>query len=174
MSRVSRTSGFSPRRCSSRRAEPGARLDPVDRRPGRACNCRASEVTQCVPIPGRTDGAEVRGRMQVNGEGDYPFVARAMDGGAPGSALDRVELEVNTGGALDGDAAPGCDDEFTCSASGNLVAGDVQWIIADIADLARHAGNLQRSVARRMRSSVVHLRARVADSTSISASLSAS
>jgi hypothetical protein len=70
--------------------------------------------------------------MQVNGEGDYPFVARAMDGGSPGSAMDRVELEVNTGGALEGDASPGSDDEFTYSAAGNLVAGDVQWIIADI------------------------------------------
>jgi hypothetical protein len=54
-----------------------------------------------------------------------------MDGGTPGSALDRVELEVNTGGALDG-AEPGSDDAFTYSAAGNLVAGDVQWIIADI------------------------------------------
>lgn len=93
---------------------------------------RSSEVVQCIPIPNRTDGAEVRGRMQANGEGDYPFVMRAMDGGAPGSALDRVELEVNTGGALDGDVAPGSDDEFTYNAAGNLVAGDVQWIIADI------------------------------------------
>jgi hypothetical protein len=93
---------------------------------------RSLAVTQCIPIPGRTDGAEVRGRMQVNGEGDYPFVARATDGGSPGSALDRVELEVNTGGALDGDAEPGSDDEFTYSVAGNLVAGDMQWIIADI------------------------------------------
>src|SRR5215207_7527492 len=82
------------------------------------------EVTQCIPIPNRTDGAEVRGRMQVNGAGDYPFVARAMDGGTPGSALDRVELEVNSGGALEGEAAPGSDDEFSYSAAGNLVAGD--------------------------------------------------
>lgn len=93
---------------------------------------RSLEVGQCIPIPNRTDGAEVRGRMQVNGEGDYPFVMRAMDGGAPGSALDRVELEVNTGGALDEDADPGSDDTFTYLAAGNLVAGDVQWIIADI------------------------------------------
>ena len=99
---------------------------------GTSLQLQSLEVTQCIPIPNRTDGAEVRGRMQVNGEGDYPFVARAMDGGAPGSALDRVELEVNTGGALDGDAAPGSDDEFTYSVAGNLVAGDVQWIIADI------------------------------------------
>ncbi|MFT4038741.1 MAG: hypothetical protein QM692_11220 [Thermomicrobiales bacterium] len=93
---------------------------------------RSSTVIQCIPIPNRTDGAEVRGRMTVNGEGDYPFVMRAMDGGAPGSALDRVELEVNTGGALGDGIDPGSDDEFTYTAGGNVVAGDVQWVVADI------------------------------------------
>ena len=57
---------------------------------------QSSEVTQCIPIADRADGAEVRGRMQVNGEGDYPFVIRAFDAGRPGSALDRIEIEVNT------------------------------------------------------------------------------
>jgi hypothetical protein len=91
----------------------------------------SSEVTQCIPIADRADGAEVRGRMQVNGEGDYPFVIRAIDAGRPGSALDRIEIEVNTPAARDG-AAPGSDDTFTYEAAGNLVAGDVQWIINDI------------------------------------------
>ena len=42
------------------------------------------------------------GRLQVNGEGDYPFVVWATDGGRPGSALDRIEIEVNTPTARDG------------------------------------------------------------------------
>lgn len=92
----------------------------------------STEVTQCKPMETRADGAEVRGRLQVNGEGDYPFVARAMDAGRPGSALDRIEIEVNTTAALEGEAEPGSDD-FEYEASGNLVAGDLQWVVADIA-----------------------------------------
>lgn len=91
----------------------------------------STEVIQCIPIPNRTDGAEVRGRLQVNGEGDFPFVARAMDGGAPGSGLDRVEIEVNTPAAREG-ADPGSDDNYSYTAAGNLLAGDLQWIVADI------------------------------------------
>jgi hypothetical protein len=92
---------------------------------------QSTVVTQCIPIPNRTDGAEVRGRMQVNGEGDYPFVARAMDGGQPGSALDRIEIEVNTDAARQGADAPS-DEDFEYVVAGNLVAGDLQWIVADI------------------------------------------
>jgi hypothetical protein len=92
---------------------------------------QSTVVTQCMPIPNRSDGAEVRGRMQVNGEGDYPFVARAMDGGQPGSALDRIEIEVNTDSAREGADAPS-DEDFEYVVAGNLVAGDLQWIIADI------------------------------------------
>lgn len=90
------------------------------------------EISQCVPLESRSDGAEVRGRLQVNGEGDYPFVARSMDGGAPGSALDRIELEVNTEAAREGALVEASDDEYEYVATGNLVAGDMQWIIADI------------------------------------------
>ncbi len=90
------------------------------------------EISQCVPLQNRSDGAEVRGRVKVNGEGDYPFVARSMDGGAPGSALDRIELEVNTDAAREGVSTEPSDDEFEYVVAGNLVAGDMQWIIADI------------------------------------------
>jgi hypothetical protein len=90
------------------------------------------EVTQCIPIPNRSDGAEVRGRMNVNGAGDYPFVIHAIDGGRPGSALDRVEVEVNTAAARQGAATQPSDQTFTYQAAGNLIAGDVQWVIADI------------------------------------------
>lgn len=92
---------------------------------------QSSLVTQCIPLADRADGADIRGRMQVNGEGDYPFVIRAFDAGRPGSALDRIEIEVNTPAARDG-ADPGSDETFTYEAAGNLVAGDFQWIINDI------------------------------------------
>jgi hypothetical protein len=90
------------------------------------------EVTQCQPLANRGDGAEIRGRMQVNGEGDFPFVVRAIDGGRPGSALDRVEIEVNTAAARSGASSEPSDESYSYVAGGNLVAGDVQWIIADI------------------------------------------
>lgn len=90
------------------------------------------EVTQCKPMEDEADGAEVRGRVQVNGEGDYPFVVRVLDSGAPGSALDRMEIEVNTDLAREGVTGDLPDDAFEYVAAGNLVAGDVQWIIADI------------------------------------------
>ena len=91
------------------------------------------EVTQCKPMENNSTGAEVRGRLQVNGEGDFPFVARAMDGGAPGSALDRIEIEVNTETARQGATAEASDANYQYVVAGNLVAGDIQWIIADIA-----------------------------------------
>jgi len=93
---------------------------------------QSTEVTQCIPIADRSDGAEVRGRMQVNGEGDFPFVIRAIDGGRPGSALDRIEIEVNTAAAREGGVDLGSDDVFVYEAAGNLVAGDFQWVISDI------------------------------------------
>ena len=90
------------------------------------------EVTQCIPSSDRASAAEVRGRMQVNGEGDYPFVIWATDGGRPGSALDRIEFQVNTPAAREGASSDASDDTFVYEAAGNLVAGDVQWVIADI------------------------------------------
>jgi hypothetical protein len=90
------------------------------------------EVTQCIPSNDRASTAEVRGRMQVNGEGDYPFVIWATDGGGPGSALDRIEIQVNTPAALEGAQSGPSDESFVYEAAGNLVAGDVQWVIADI------------------------------------------
>lgn len=90
------------------------------------------EVTQCIPSNDRASAAEIRGRMQVNGEGDYPFVIWATDGGRPGSALDRIEIEVNTPAAREGAQGQSSDDSFVYEAAGNLIAGDFQWVIADI------------------------------------------
>ena len=90
------------------------------------------EVTDCIPSDDRASAAEIRGRMQVNGEGDYPFVVWATDGGRPGSALDRIEIQVNTPAAREGASGEPSDDTFLYEAAGNLVAGDFQWVIADI------------------------------------------
>jgi hypothetical protein len=90
------------------------------------------EITQCIPSNDRASAAEVRGRLQVNGEGDYPFVVWATDGGRPGSALDRIEIQVNTPTAREGAQGEPSDDTFLYEAAGNLVAGDFQWVIADI------------------------------------------
>jgi hypothetical protein len=89
------------------------------------------EITQCIPSDDRASAAEVRGRLQVNGEGDYPFVVWATDGGRPGSALDRIEIQVNTPNAREGAQGEPSDDTFLYEAAGNLVAGDFQWVIAD-------------------------------------------
>jgi hypothetical protein len=89
-------------------------------------------ITQCIPSDNRASAAEVRGRLQVNGEGDYPFVIWATDGGRPGSALDRIEIQVNTPTAREGAQGEPSDDTFLYEAAGNLVAGDFQWVIADI------------------------------------------
>jgi hypothetical protein len=89
------------------------------------------EITQCIPSDDRASAAEVRGRLQVNGEGDYPFVVWATDAGRPGSALDRVEIQVNTPTAREGAQGEASDDTFSYEAAGNLVAGDFQWVIAD-------------------------------------------
>jgi hypothetical protein len=90
------------------------------------------EITQCIPSNDRASAAEVRGRLQVNGEGDYPFVVWATDGGRPGSGLDRIEIEINTPNAREGAQTEPSDDTFIYEAAGNLVAGDFQWVIADI------------------------------------------
>ncbi len=91
----------------------------------------STSVVQCVPTADRPDGAEIRGRMTYNGQGDYPFVLRAIDAGRPGSGLDRVELAVNTPEARQGAEDPS-DEEFTYEAKANLVAGDCQWLIVDV------------------------------------------
>jgi hypothetical protein len=90
------------------------------------------EVTQCKPMDNRADGAEVRGRMRANGQGDYPFLINVIDAGQPGAGLDRIEVSVNTPLARSGTASKPSDDTFMYEAAGNLVAGDLQWVIADI------------------------------------------
>jgi hypothetical protein len=88
------------------------------------------EITQCSPMTDRSDGAEIRGRMSVNGKGSYPFVIHAIDGGEPGSGLDAIELDVNGPKARTGTVEPGTTD-LTYQVTATLVAGDVNWLIVD-------------------------------------------
>ena len=91
----------------------------------------STEVSQCIPIEGRSDGAEIRGRMSVNGEGSYPFVIEAFDTGLPGSGQDAITIEVNGPKGREGDTSESQDSEFTYEARAPLVAGDFAWVIAD-------------------------------------------
>lgn len=89
------------------------------------------EVTQCRPMQDRPDGADIRGRMRVNGEGDFPFVLHAIDAGGPGSGIDAIRLEVNGRTTEEESTAEPADSDFVYNVAASLVAGDCQWIIAD-------------------------------------------
>jgi hypothetical protein len=90
------------------------------------------EVKSCVPMEDNPDGAEVRGTMSVNGEGDYPFVFQAIDAGLPGAGLDKVHIQVNTPDARAGADGQSGDADFTYDAVATVVAGDFQWILGDL------------------------------------------
>ncbi|MDQ3696333.1 MAG: hypothetical protein M3464_22355, partial [Chloroflexota bacterium] len=89
-------------------------------------------INQCIPIAGRTDGAEVRGKITPDGETRYPFLAYIFDAGTPGSGMDRVDLAVNTPEAQAFFPDDPIVDDFVYLAAGPLIAGDFQWIIRDI------------------------------------------
>ena len=91
----------------------------------------STEVSQCIPVAGRNDGAEIRGRMSVNGEGDYPFVIEAFDTGQPGSGQDAITIEVNGPRAREGATTEAQESDFTYEATATLVAGDFAWVVAD-------------------------------------------
>lgn len=91
----------------------------------------STSITQCVALEDRPDGAQIRGRMMLNGEGDYPFVIHGFDSALPGTGKDTLMLEVD--GPLareetDADASTG-DPVYATTAT--VVAGDFQWIIVD-------------------------------------------
>jgi len=99
---------------------------------GTGLRLQSTEVTVCRPMQERPDGAEIRGRVTVDGEGSYPFLLHAVDTGAPGSALDTLRLDVNGPDARqDADPAEGSDPDFSYEAQATLVGGDFQWIIVD-------------------------------------------
>lgn len=97
---------------------------------GSGLRLQSTEVTVCRPMRDRPDGAEIRGRMNVNGEGGFPFLIHAIDAGAPGAGLDAIRLDVN-GPEARADSTEGEDLNFRYEASASLVAGDLQWVIVD-------------------------------------------
>lgn len=89
-------------------------------------------VSQCDAMQDRPGGAEIRGRMSVNGEGDHPFVIEVFDTGAPGTGLDTIKLEVNTPAAREGAATGNDESDFTYAVSATIVAGDIEGIVVDL------------------------------------------
>jgi hypothetical protein len=79
-------------------------------------------VEEYGPMPDNDSGRVIRGLISVNGEGEYPFVVRAIDGGLTGEAVDYVEIQV--GDAVEGTSGTG----FTYAAEGPLTSGDVHLI----------------------------------------------
>jgi len=100
---------------------------------GTGLRLQTIEVTVCRPLVDRPDGADIRGRMSVDGEGDYPFLLEAIDAGQPGSGLDAVRLEVNSARAREESTTEATDADFVYEVAAALVAGDCQWIIVDAA-----------------------------------------
>jgi hypothetical protein len=89
------------------------------------------EITQCIPSDDRARQGYKSGPEHVNDGVDNPVLGWSTDAGRPGSALDRVEIQVNTPTAREGAQGEASDDTFSYEAAGNLVAGDFQWVIAD-------------------------------------------
>ena len=98
---------------------------------GTGLRIESTEITQCQPLEDRPDGAEIRGRMTVNGEGDYPFVIRAFDSGEPGSGVDAIEIDVNGADAREGISDEDGDPDVTYQVRASLAAGNLQWLIVD-------------------------------------------
>jgi hypothetical protein len=100
---------------------------------GTGLTLESTQITECVHPDGEPPGVRrVTGRMQINGQGDYPFVMRTLDDGPPGVGRDTIELEVN--GATVGDEIPADVTlrEGTYAASATLVAGDFQLLSYDM------------------------------------------
>lgn len=72
------------------------------------------------PVEGDEQAREVRGTMQVNGAGEYPFVLRAVDLGTAELGRDTASLRV--GNRL----AEGSD--FGYEEEGTIVGGDLQLL----------------------------------------------
>lgn len=91
------------------------------------------ETTNLTAYETMTDNAGgriVRGLMQVNGAGSYPFLLHVIDGGPPGKGADTFDLKV--GGAVPGATAwqgvAGNAPNFAYAAAGHLATGDFEWL----------------------------------------------
>lgn len=67
-------------------------------------------------------GRWARGTLTVNGEGEYPFVLRTVDGGPPDAGQDTIELSV--GNTIEGQDST----SFGYHAEGSLTSGDLQLL----------------------------------------------
>jgi hypothetical protein len=99
---------------------------------GAALQMVTTGVKSCVPMADDPDGAEIRGTMSVNGEGEYPFVFQAIDSGLPGSGLDKLRFEVNTPLAREGTDGQAGEIDFSYAVTATVVAGDFQWLLGDL------------------------------------------
>lgn len=72
------------------------------------------------PVEGDEQAREVRGTMQRNGSGEYPFVLRAVDFGTAASGQDTASIQVGNLLAEGGD--------FGYEGEGRLVGGDLQLL----------------------------------------------
>ncbi len=72
------------------------------------------------PVEGDEQAREVRGTMQRNGEGEYPFVLRAVDLGTAATGQDTASILVGNRMAEGGD--------FGYEGGGTLVGGDLQLL----------------------------------------------
>jgi hypothetical protein len=91
----------------------------------------STTVTAYGPVPDDENARELRGTMTANGEGSYPFVLRAIDGGGPGEGQDRVILTVGPDAVAGTPSAATPTDDFAYSAEATVVGGDLQLLRFD-------------------------------------------
>jgi len=84
----------------------------------------STDIAAYGPVPGATNERELRGHVQVNGQGHQPFVLRATANGTAGSGTDTIELRV---GEAAGGATPAATAAagFSYVASGTFAGGSV-------------------------------------------------
>lgn len=93
------------------------------------------EVSDYGPLEGDKRARRLVGTLSVNGEGSFPFILTAVDGGTPGSGLDTVTLTVGDADAATPSAAT--TDAFSYAVTdAPLTGGDLQLL-----DLTTLLGN---------------------------------
>jgi hypothetical protein len=107
---------------------------------GTGLSMMSSEVTSYGDWLEMPEGRRIRGTMNVDGAGSYPFVLNVADAGAPGSGQDVVTLTVGEDGSPTSSGTPYAEDgtpttetdSFHYQVSGLLVIGDIQDVDIDI------------------------------------------
>jgi len=86
---------------------------------GSGLQLTSTRITSYRRVPG-SQLRELRGVASANGQGKYPFVLRALDGGGPASGSDTVSLVVT---GLPAGGAGGSSGDY--NVDGHLTAGDI-------------------------------------------------